>query len=149
MKRSIIIALILLAIVRDVMAEEDVKPRPGKYSCIVQAAHPDRDWGKAYVGSRLEYDAEKGVLDLALPIEIDGDSTWFPSQRICSSLTVETYPSSENNLHAVQFDPVSGGNQLPFVAWLMIETLDNEYAPKFKFFSTGIRAVVTGKCTHL
>ena len=149
MKRSAIIALILLSIVQHVMAEEDVKPRLGKYSCIVQMAHPNREWAKSYVGSRLEYDADRGILHLAVPIEIDSESTWLPPQRICSSLTVQTYPSSENNLHAVQFDRVSaGGNQRPFVAWLMIQTIEDELRPNFKFFSTGIEGVVTGKCMH-
>lgn len=148
MKQTAIIILVLLTAVHDVVAEEDANPRLGKYSCIVQTAHPNNGWAKEYVGSRLEYDADKGILSLASPIEIDGESAWLPPQRISRSLTVQTYPSSENNLHAVQFDPVSDVNQRPFVAWLMIQTINNELRPSFKFFSTGIQGVVTGKCLH-
>ena len=65
MKRSAFIALILLAIIQEVIAQDNVKPLLGKYSCIVQVAYPNRDWAKEYIGSRLEYDADKGVLDPA------------------------------------------------------------------------------------
>ncbi len=149
MKRTVLIALILPVVFQQVFAEEELKPRLGKYSCIVQAAYPNLDWAKSYVGSRLEYDADRGTLHLASLIDIDGESTWLPPQRICSRLIVQTEPSNETHLHAIQFDPASPGTYRPFVAWLMIKTIDNEYTLDFKFFSTGIEGVVTGTCTHL
>jgi hypothetical protein len=127
---------------------DDGKVRLGKYSCIVEEAHPNSGLAKSYLGDRLEYDADKGVLQEATSIEIDGKLTWLPPQTICSRLFVDTYPSTESNLYAVQFDKTGSGYR-PFVAWLMIETKDDELRPYFKFFSSGIVGLVTGRCTHL
>lgn len=149
MKRLAIIALILLALFPSAFAEDNVKSRLGKYSCIVEAAHGDDVFAHSYLGSRLEYDADKGLLDLADSIKSEGETLWLPPQRICNRLIVQTEPSNESQLHAVQFDPASPGMYRPFVAWLKIETIDNEYTPSFTFFSTGIEGVVTGTCTHL
>jgi len=50
-------ALLLLLPVLASADEENV--RLGKYSCVVEAAHPNSGHAKGYVGSRLEYDADK------------------------------------------------------------------------------------------
>ena len=140
------------------VAEEDAKPVLGRYSCVVESAHLDEtqpdlnSWPKQIVGSRLEYDADAGVMTIAQKIKIDGKESWLPPQDWCSDLNVETYPSRENNLHAVQYVPVAEsarGLMRPFVAWLTIKTTDNEITPEFVFFSSGIEGVVAGKCTHL
>ena len=141
-----LIALLLLLPVLASADEENV--RLGKYSCVVEAAHPNSGHAKGYVGSRLEYDADKGLLQLASSYEVDGKTTWLPPQAICSRLLVDAYPSTEKNLHAVQFDKTEGGFR-PFVAWLRIETMEDGFRPYFKFFSSGIEGLVTGRCTHL
>ncbi len=162
MRRRLVIMCWVLITVSAVpliaVAEEDAKPLLGKYSCVVKSAHldeirPDHNsLPKHIVGSRLEYDADAGVMTIATKMKIDGKESWLPPQDWCRDLQVETYPSRENNLHAVQYVPVSEsarGYMLPFVAWLTIKTLDSETTPEFMFFSTGIQGVVAGKCTHL
>ena len=144
MKKLIALLLLLPALA----SADEGNERLGKYSCLVEAAHPNSGLAKSYLGDRLEYDADKGVLQEAASIEIDGQLTWLPPQTICSRLLVDTYPSTESNLYAVQFDKTGSGYR-PFVAWLMIETKDDELRPYFKFFSSGIAGLVTGRCTHL
>ena len=96
-----------------------------------------------------EYDADKGTLDIADSIEIDRRTLSVPPQRICNRLIVDTKPSSETHLHAVQYDAASPGDYRPFVAWLKIQDSESDVTQAFAFFSTGIEAVVTGKCLHV
>ena len=148
MQRSVIIALILPAIFQCAFAEDNAKARLGKYSCIVEKAYGNTVLPRSFLGSRLEYDADKGILDYSDPAPSKDESLWMPPRRLCNRLFVQTKPSSETQLHAVQFDAVSPGDYRPFVAWLMIETIDNKYTPNFTFFTSGMEGVVTGKCTH-
>ena len=131
----------LLLLLPVLASADEGNVRLGKYSCLVEAAHPNNVLARSYVGSRLEYDADSGVLQLAQFLDIDGERSWLPPQTICSSLIVEAEPSIEGILHAVQFNRRSEGEFRPFVAWLKIDKGENMFGLPFVFFSTGIEGL--------
>lgn len=143
-----VVALLLLF--PALASPDESAARLGKYSCLVQEAYPNVGFAKSYVGERLEYDADEGVLELAQKIElVDGTSSWLPPVSISSRLFVETEPSVEGILHAVQFDKSSEDAFRPYVAWLKIDAPNDNFMSNFMYFSTGIEGLVTGACTHL
>jgi hypothetical protein len=117
----------------------------GTYTCIVHEVHGNDYFAEEWLGARLIFDADKGVLDaIKDPV--------LPYTRMFSRLKVVSGPWFQNHLHAVQYDPVGfggdDGNITPVVAWLMIKVLDDPEFPEFTFFSTGIRSIATGSCSH-
>ncbi len=144
--------ILLLAVIWPLVGLLANAAQLGRYACKVEEVYGTDDLGKSWKHARFIYDADAGTLEGSLDIgghlakqglELPPPKRWF------SRLKVETVPSSVNNLHAVQYDPVGyRGNIRPVVAWLMLETLDDPIRPRFKFFSTGIYVVAEGRCTH-
>ena len=121
--------------------------RLGTYTCQVKAVYGTDAIGNTWKDAKLVYDADAGTLYGSL--DIFSDLPRLPLSRKFSRLHVETMPSAENNLTAVQYDRVGErGNIRPIVAWLMIETVEDPDRPDFQFFSNSIRVIVTGECVH-
>ena len=135
---GVLIAHVLL------MAGTSTAGNLGRYFCVVEEIQGGDVLGKAWDNAWLSYDADAGTLDVSLVIFGEREA----STRAFSRLRVETAPSRVNNLHAVQYDSANPPNVTPVVAWLMLETFDNAESPRFQFFSTGIRAIATGKCAR-
>lgn len=120
----------------------------GRYVCRVEKTHGTDALGRAWEGGKLIYDADAGTLDGSFDPggHLAKQGIELPLKRLFSRLKVETPPSTVNNLVAVQYEPADGENIRPVVAWLMLETLDDRFRPRFKFFSNTIRVVVEGRC---
>ena len=121
--------------------------RLGTYTCQADTVYGTDALGKTWRGITLVYDADAGTLYGKFAPFFEGDQRSLG--RLFSRLNVETMPSAENNLTAVQYERAGeSGNIRPLVAWLMIETLDDQDRPRFQFFSNSIRVIVVGKCVR-
>ena len=118
----------------------------GRYRCKAEEVFTTDKIGKTWENAELFYDADAGTLDGSFDLKNDGLRS--PPSRLFSLLKVETPPSGVQNLHAVQFKPAGNKFYVPIVAWLMIETIDSAVAPRFQFFSSGLRGLATGRCLH-
>jgi len=115
------------------------------YECTVVETHGVDEIGKQFQNAILIYRPMSDTLD----VKLYAPGTDLPPERLFSRLHIQTFPSERNNLHAVQYDPVEGANITPVVAWLMLETIKTPERPGFKFFSTGLRGLLTGTCRPL
>ncbi len=120
----------------------------GRYSCRVDEVYGRDGLGQAWKHGTLVFDADAGTLHGAADpgggLRREG-VTRTPT-RMFSRLKVETIPSDVSNLHAVQYDPAPPSVTNPIMAWIMIETLDDPRMPRFQFFSTTVRSVLSGRC---
>ena len=124
--------------------------RLGTYTCQVETVYGKDFLGWTWKGAKLVYDADSGTLCGSFdPFGERGESRRSNLSRVFSRLHVETLPSAENNLVAVQYDRAGERGYIrPIVAWLMIETLGDQDRSGFQFFSNTIRAIVEGECVR-
>ena len=120
----------------------------GRYSCRVEEVYGEDEIGQAWKHGTLLYDADAGTLEGAADPggALQKQGLQRPLSRLFSRLKIETIPTKVSNLHAVQYDPAQPSITNPIMAWIMIETTENAVTPPFQFFSTTVRAILTGRC---